>query len=130
MDDQVQAPACSDLSQALHYTVSSFDSMRQSTADGANHVGPSALRGLPDQLLVLVNGKRQHTTALINLLGNRGVGSVGYDLNAFIVNGPDRVEVLRAAAAAAQYGSEAIAGVVNFTLKSDNAAATSSWAAA
>lgn len=116
----VGTTASADLTQVLHYTVPSFNSTRQTTADGADHVDPSSLRGLaPDQLLVLVNGKRQHTTALLNLLGNRGVGSVGYDLNAFSVNALDRVEILRDGAAA-QYGSDAIAGVINLNLKSDD----------
>ncbi|WP_071595199.1 TonB-dependent receptor [Hymenobacter aerophilus] len=109
-----------DLSQLLHQVVPSFNSTRQTSADGADHVDPISLRGLaPDQALVLVNGKRRHTTALINLLGSRGVGSVGYDLNALSTSGIDRVEVLRDGAAA-QYGSDAIAGVININLKDDN----------
>lgn len=108
-----------DLSQLLHQVVPSFNSTRQTTADGADHVDPISLRGLaPDQTLVLVNGKRRHTTALVNLLGSRGVGSVGYDLNTLSTNGIDRVEVLRDGAAA-QYGSDAIAGVININLKAD-----------
>ncbi|QNH61916.1 TonB-dependent receptor [Hymenobacter sediminicola] len=109
-----------DLSQLLNFSVASFNSTRQTSADGADHVDPISLRGMaPDQSLVLVNGKRLHTTALINLLGSRGVGSVGYDLNTISANALDRVEVLRDGAAA-QYGSDAIAGVMNFTLKSAN----------
>ncbi|OON70640.1 hypothetical protein B0919_01060 [Hymenobacter sp. CRA2] len=109
-----------DLTQVLHYAVPSFNSTRQTSADGADHVDPISLRGLaPDQALVLVNGKRYHTTGLINLLGSRGVGSVNYDLNAFSSNALDRVEILRDGAAA-QYGSDAIAGVINLNLKSDN----------
>jgi iron complex outermembrane recepter protein len=109
-----------DLTQILHYAVPSFNSTRQTSADGADHIDPISLRGLaPDQALVLVNGKRYHTTGLINLLGSRGVGSVNYDLNAFASNALDRVEILRDGAAA-QYGSDAIAGVMNLSLKSDN----------
>ncbi|WP_171025557.1 TonB-dependent receptor [Hymenobacter jeollabukensis] len=109
-----------DLTQALHYAVPSFNSTRQTSADGADHIDPISLRGLaPDQALVLINGKRYHTTGLINLLGSRGVGSVNYDLNAFGSNALDRVEILRDGAAA-QYGSDAIAGVINLNLKSDN----------
>ncbi|SET93409.1 TonB-dependent receptor [Hymenobacter actinosclerus] len=109
-----------DLSQLLHQVIPSFNSTRQTTADGADHVEPISLRGLaPDQALVLVNGKRRHTTALVNLLGSRGVGSVGYDLNTLSTNGIDQIEVLRDGAAA-QYGSDAIAGVININLKSDN----------
>ncbi|QHJ08668.1 TonB-dependent receptor [Hymenobacter busanensis] len=109
-----------DLTQVLHYVVPSFNSTRQTSADGADHIDPISLRGLaPDQTLVLVNGKRYHTTGLINLLGSRGLGSVNYDLNAFASNALDRVEILRDGAAA-QYGSDAIAGVINLNLKSDN----------
>ncbi|WP_262920636.1 TonB-dependent receptor [Hymenobacter sp. 5516J-16] len=109
-----------DLTQILNYSVPSFNSTRQTSADGADHVDPSSLRGLsPDQMLVLVNGKRRHTTALINLLGSRGVGNVGYDLNTVSSNAIDRIEVLRDGAAA-QYGSDAIAGVMNINLRADN----------
>ncbi len=109
-----------DLSQLLHYSVAAFNSTRQTAAGGSDHVDPSNLRGLgTDQMLVLVNGKRRHTTALVNLLGNRGVGNVGTDLNTLPSLGIERVEVLRDGAAA-QYGSDAIAGVMNINLKSDN----------
>jgi len=109
-----------DLTQLLQYTVPAFNSTRQTAAGGSDHVDPSNLRGLgTDQMLVLVNGKRRHTTALVNLLGNRGVGSVGTDLNTLPSLGVERVEVLRDGAAA-QYGSDAIAGVMNINLKSDN----------
>lgn len=109
-----------DLTQLLQYSVPAFNSTRQTAAGGSDHVDPSNLRGLgTDELLVLVNGKRRHTTALLNLLGNRGVGSVGTDLNTLPSLGVERVEVLRDGAAA-QYGSDAIAGVMNITLKSDN----------
>ena len=109
-----------DLTQLLQYTVPAFNSTRQTGAGGSDHVDPSNLRGLgTDQLLVLVNGKRRHTTALVNLLSNRGLGSVGTDLNTLPSLGVDQVEVLRDGAAA-QYGSDAIAGVMNIRLKSDN----------
>ncbi len=109
-----------DLAQLLQYTVSAFNSTRQTGAGGSDHVDLANLRGLgTDQMLVLVNGKRRHTTALVNLLGNRGVGSVGTDLNTLPSLGVERVEVLRDGAAA-QYGSDAIAGVMNINLKSDN----------
>ncbi|WP_345115966.1 TonB-dependent receptor [Hymenobacter algoricola] len=109
-----------DMTQLLNYVVPSFNSTRQTSAGGSDHVDPANLRGLgTDQMLVLVNGKRRHTTALINLLGNRGVGNVGTDLNTIAANSVDRVEILRDGAAA-QYGSDAIAGVMNINLKSDN----------
>ncbi|SNR88249.1 TonB-dependent receptor [Hymenobacter mucosus] len=110
----------SDVTDLLNYLVPSFNSTRQTLTYGTDHVDVSSLRGLaPDQTLVLLNGKRVHTTGLINLIGNRGVGSVGTDLNALSANALDRVEVLRDGAAA-QYGSDAIAGVMNFQLKADN----------
>ena len=111
-----------DLTQLLQYTVPAFNSTRQTGAGGSDHVDPASLRGLgSDQLLVLVNGKRRHTTALVNLLSNIGLGSVGTDLNTLSSLGVERIEVLRDGAAA-QYGSDAIAGVMNIRLKSDNRA--------
>lgn len=120
MRELVNTAPQTDVTQLLTYTVPSFNSTRQTSAGGSDHVDPSSLRGLgTDQMLVLVNGKRRHTTALINLLSNRGVGNVGTDLNTLPSNGIDRVEILRDGAAA-QYGSDAIAGVLNVSLKSDN----------
>jgi iron complex outermembrane receptor protein len=118
----VRTAPYTDLTQLLHYTVASFNANRQTAAGGSDHVEAPNLRGLgTDQLLVLVNGKRRHTTALVNLLSNRGLGSVGTDLNTLPSLGVERVEVLRDGAAA-QYGSDAIAGVMNISLKSDNRA--------
>lgn len=109
-----------DITQLLTYVVPSFNSNRETSTDGADHVDASSLRGLnPDQTLVLVNGHRRHTSAFVNLLGSRGVGSATPDLNTLPANALDQVEVLRDGAAA-QYGSDAIAGVMNFNLKSDN----------
>ena len=118
--DLVRTVPQTDLTQLLQYTVPAFNSTRQTGAGGSDHVDPANLRGLgTDQVLVLVNGKRRHTTALVNLLSNRGLGSVGTDLNTLPSLGVERVEVLRDGAAA-QYGSDAIAGVININLKSDN----------
>ncbi|WP_201983666.1 TonB-dependent receptor [Hymenobacter rubidus] len=109
-----------DIGQILNYVVPSFNSTRQNVSDIADHQDPSSLRGMGvDQMLVLVNGKRFHNMAGLYLLGTRGVGSSGTDVNILSANALDRVEVLRDGAAA-QYGSDAIAGVMNFTLKSDN----------
>ena len=120
MSELVRTVPQTDLTQLLQYTVAAFNSTRQTGAGGSDHVDPASLRGLgTDQMLVLVNGKRRHTTALVNLLGNRGLGSVGTDLNTLSSLGVERVEVLRDGAAA-QYGSDAIAGVMNINLKSDN----------
>ncbi|RYY19599.1 MAG: TonB-dependent receptor, partial [Sphingobacteriaceae bacterium] len=106
-----------DVSQILNYVAPSFTSNRQTVSDGTDHIDPASLRGLgPDQVLVLVNGKRRHTSALVNINGTFGRGSVGTDLNAIPVAAIDHIEVLREGAAA-QYGSDAIAGVINIVLK-------------
>ncbi len=91
---------------------------RQSVTDAGDIVRPFTLRGLsPDHTLVLLNGWRQHQTALVNnFTYGMGAGSSGVDLNAIPSSALDRVEVLRDGAAA-QYGSDAIAGVVNLVLK-------------
>ena len=97
--------------------VPSFNSNRQSSSDGTEHVDPASLRGLgPDQVLVLINGKRRHTTSLLNNQNTVGNGSVGTDLSSIPSAAIDRIEVLRDGAAA-QYGSDAIAGVINIILK-------------
>jgi iron complex outermembrane recepter protein len=109
-----------DLNQILQYMAPSFNSNRQSGADGADHIDPATLRGLgPDQTLVLVNGKRRHQSALVNLYGTRGRGNSGTDLNTIPAAAIERIEILRDGAAA-QYGSDAIAGVINIVLKSAN----------
>ena len=106
-----------DVSQMLTYTAPSFQSARQTVTDGTDHIDPAGLRSLgPDQTLVLLNGKRRHTTALVNINGSVGRGSVGTDLNAIPASAIERIEVLRDGAAA-QYGSDAIAGVINIVLK-------------
>ena len=106
-----------DISQVLNYVAPSFNSNRQTVTDGTDHVDPASLRGLgPDQVLVLVNGKRRHTTALVNINGSVGRGSVGTDMNVIPVAAVERIEVLRDGAAA-QYGTDAIAGVINIVLK-------------
>ncbi len=95
----------------------SYVSTPQTIADGTDHVDPAALRGLgPDQVLVLVNGKRRHKSALLNLNGTYGRGTVGTDLNAIPASSIKRIEVLRDGAAS-QYGSDAIAGVINIVTK-------------
>ena len=108
-----------DVNQLLQYAAPSFNSNKQSGADGADHVDPATLRGLgPDQTLVLINGKRRHQSSLINIFGTRGRGNAGTDLNAIPVSSIDHIEVLRDGASA-QYGSDAIAGVINIVLKKD-----------
>ena len=106
-----------DLNQLLTFSAPSFQSSRQTVADGTDHVDPAQLRGLgTDQILVLVNGKRRHQSALVNVNGTVNRGQVGTDLNTIPVSSIERVEVLRDGAAA-QYGSDAIAGVINIVLK-------------
>lgn len=105
-----------NLNQILNYVAPSFTSNKQTISDGTDHIDPASLRGLgPDQVLVLINGKRRHTSSLINVNGTFGRGSVGTDLNAIPAAAIQRIEVLRDGAAA-QYGSDAIAGVINIVL--------------
>lgn len=106
-----------DVNQLLHYLAPSFNANKQSGSDGADHTDPATLRGLgPDQTLVLINGKRQHQSSLINIYGTRGRGNTGTDLDAIPISSIDHIEILRDGASA-QYGSDAIAGVVNIVLK-------------
>lgn len=105
-----------EINELLQYIAPSFNANKQSGSDGADHVDPASLRGLgPDQTLVLINGKRRHQSSLINLFGTRGRGNTGTDLNAIPATSIKRIEILRDGAAA-QYGSDAIAGVVNIVL--------------
>ncbi|RXF71159.1 TonB-dependent receptor [Arcticibacter tournemirensis] len=107
------------LNQILNYVAPSFSSNTQTLADGTDHIDPASLRGLgPDQVLVLINGKRRHNTSLVNINGSFGKGSVGTDLNAIPTAAIKRIEILRDGAAA-QYGSDAIAGVINLVLNTD-----------
>ncbi|GAA4402430.1 TonB-dependent receptor [Nibrella viscosa] len=113
----LQATGQVDLTQQINFVAPSFNSSRQTIADGTDHIDPATIRGLgPDQVLVLLNGKRRHNQALININGTIGRGSVGTDLNAIPATAIERIEVLRDGAAS-QYGSDAIAGVINLRLK-------------
>src|SRR5881398_2982727 len=106
-----------EIAQILGTLAPSFNASHQTIADGSDHINPASLRGLgPDQVLVLVNGKRRHSSALVHVNGTFGRGTVGVDLNAIPTAAIDRIEVLRDGAAA-QYGSDAIAGVINIVLK-------------
>ncbi|KRB56135.1 TonB-dependent receptor [Flavobacterium sp. Root186] len=108
-----------EINQLLQYVAPSFNANKQSGSDGADHVDPASLRGMgPDQTLVLINGKRRHQSSLINLFGTRGRGNTGTDLNAIPAASIKRIEILRDGAAA-QYGSDAIAGVINI-ITNDN----------
>lgn len=102
-----------EINQLLQYVAPSFNANKQSGSDGADHVDPASLRGMgPDQTLVLINGKRRHQSSLINLFGTRGRGNTGTDLNAIPAASIKRIEILRDGASA-QYGSDAISGVIN-----------------
>ena len=117
MSKEAEQGAQFDLAQTLTYISPSFNSTRQTGADGADLVDSAALRGLgSDQTLVLVNGKRRHTTSLVNIFGARNRGNTGTDMNAIPLLAIESVQVLRDGAAA-QYGSDAIAGVINIDLK-------------
>jgi len=106
-----------NLNQILNMVAPSFTSNTQTVADGTDHIDPAQLRGLgPDQVLVLVNGKRRHTSSLVNINGTPGRGSVGTDMNAIPAFAVEKIEVLRDGASA-QYGSDAIAGVINVSVK-------------
>jgi iron complex outermembrane receptor protein len=106
-----------EINQFLQYAIPSFNATKQSGADGADHIDPATIRGLgPDQTLVLINGKRRHQSSLINLYGTRGRGNSGTDLNTIPISAIKRIELLRDGASA-QYGSDAIAGVLNIVLK-------------
>ena len=107
-----------ELNRALTQEVPSFNFPQPSITDGTDVIRPATLRGLsPDQTLVLINGKRRHTSALLNINGSVGRGSSAVDINLIPTIALSRVEVLRDGAAA-QYGSDAIAGVINFQLRS------------
>ena len=106
-----------EVNDILQFAAPSFNATKQSGSDGADHIVPASLRGLgPDQTLVLINGKRRHQSSLVNIFGTRGRGNSGTDLNAIPASAIKRIEVLRDGASA-QYGSDAIAGVINIVLK-------------
>jgi iron complex outermembrane receptor protein len=106
-----------ELGKLLQTLDPSFNFSSTFISDGTDIIRPATLRSLgPDQLLVLVNGKRRHQQALVNVQQTIGRGSAGTDINAIPMSAIQRIEVLRDGAAA-QYGSDAIAGVINIVLK-------------
>jgi iron complex outermembrane recepter protein len=118
--DQIANIGQTETNRILNQLVPSFNFPSPSIADGSDALRPATLRGLsPDQTLVLVNGKRRHVSALLNINGTIGRGSAAVDLNLIPGIAISRVEVLRDGAAA-QYGSDAIAGVINIQLKNSN----------
>lgn len=108
-----------DLGRALNFLQPSVNFARAATTASAANTRPITLRGLsPDQTLVLINGKRRHANAVLNVNNSIGRGAAGVDFDTIPESAIERIEILRDGAAA-QYGSDAIAGVVNIILKSN-----------
>jgi len=115
--EALQNSGTTETNRLLNNLVPSFNFPQPSLTDGTDSLRPATLRGLsPDQVLVLVNGKRRHISSLLNLNGSVGRGSSGVDMNTIPAIAIERIEVLRDGAAS-QYGSDAIAGVINIQLK-------------
>lgn len=115
--EELEASGALEIGQVLQTLEPSFNFSRTFVSDGTDILRPATLRALgPDQVLVLVNGKRRHQQALVNVQQTIGRGSAGTDINAIPISAIERIEVLRDGAAA-QYGSDAIAGVINIILK-------------
>ncbi|HEY0111560.1 MAG TPA: TonB-dependent receptor [Allosphingosinicella sp.] len=109
-----------ETNKILNKLVPSFNFPQPAISDGSDALRPATLRGLsPDQTLVLVNGKRRHVSALLNINGTIGRGAAAVDMNSIPALAIDRIEVLRDGASS-QYGSDAIAGVINIRLKTLN----------
>jgi iron complex outermembrane receptor protein len=120
-DEEIESTGMTEVSRIIQFLAPSFNFSTSTISDGTDIVRPSTLRGLgPDQTLVLVNGKRRHNSALVHVNGSIGRGTAGVDLNSIPVAAIERIEILRDGAAA-QYGSDAISGVVNIILKSTTA---------
>lgn len=118
--DELRASGYTDVSTILQSLLPSYNFPHPTTPDGNTHIRSATLRGLsPDQTLILVNGKRRHTSAWVNTGGTVGKGAVSTDLNTIPVSAIARIEVLRDGASA-QYGSDAIAGVINIVLREDD----------
>ncbi|WP_375404056.1 TonB-dependent receptor plug domain-containing protein [uncultured Sphingomonas sp.] len=115
--EQLQTSGLGETNKILNQLIPSFNFPQPSINDGTDVIRPATLRGLnPDQTLVLINGKRRHTSALLNINGSVGRGAAAVDINTIPTLAIERVEVLRDGASS-QYGSDAIAGVINFQLK-------------
>ncbi|MGB0833296.1 MAG: TonB-dependent receptor plug domain-containing protein [Psychrobium sp.] len=114
---ELRATGHSEVGRMIQALIPSFNFSSSSISDGTDAVRPATLRGLgPDQTLVLINGKRRHQGALVHINTSVGRGTSGVDLNAITIDAIERIEILRDGAAA-QYGSDAIAGVINIVLK-------------
>lgn len=117
--DTLKNAGTTEINQALSVALPSLNFPRPALADGTDTIRPATLRGMaPDQTLVLVNSKRRHSSSLVNLNGTIGRGSSAVDLNTIPTAIVKNIEVLRDGAAA-QYGSDAISGVINLRLRTD-----------
>ncbi len=117
--EALRATGHTEVGRMLQQTAPSFNFSSSSISDGTDALRPATLRGLgPDQTLVLINGKRRHQASLIHINTSVGRGTAGTDMNAIPAASIKRIEVLRDGAAA-QYGSDAIAGVINIILEDD-----------
>lgn len=117
--DDISKAGTTETGAILQKLSPSFNFSRTTISDGTDIIRPATLRGLnPDQVLVLVNGKRRHSQAWNNIQQTVGRGSSGTDMNAIPASAIQQIEVLRDGAAA-QYGSDAIAGVINIILNTD-----------
>lgn len=122
--DTLNKGGFTELGQSLQATAPSFNFSRTQVSDGSDLFRPATLRGLqPDQTLVLINGKRRHNQSIFGLNGTVGAGAAGTDMNAIPLSALKGVEVLRDGAAA-QYGSDAIAGVINLSLNDSTGVTT------
>lgn len=127
--ESLQNSGTTEVNQALSTVLPSFNFPRPGLADGTDTIRPATLRGLaPDQTLVLVNSKRRHSASLVNVNGTIGRGSSAVDMNTIPSAMVKSIEVLRDGASA-QYGSDAIAGVINLQLRdnSDGGSASASY---
>lgn len=121
---ELQSAAQPDIGQALHFTAPSFNAPKFGINDLAPLIDPASLRGLsPDQTLLLVNGKRRHKVAFFSNNSGVGKGQIANDINSIPAAAVKRVEILRDGAAA-QYGSDAIAGVMNLQLNDSRSGGT------
>jgi iron complex outermembrane receptor protein len=119
--DDLRASGYQETTEVLRQLAPSFAFATPTTPDGNTHIHSASLRGLsPDETLVLVNGKRLHNAAWVNTGGTIGKGSTPTDLNQIPAAAIGRIEILRDGASA-QYGSDAIAGVINILLREDTA---------
>ena len=116
-EEEIVATGQTEVGRVIQELIPSFNFSSSTISDGTDALRPATLRGLgPDQVLVLVNGKRRHKSALIHVNTSVGRGTAGVDMNTIPISAIKRIEVLREGASA-QYGSDAISGVINIILK-------------